>query len=126
MDLGGRLRAFVNSSRGLYGRYWRHLEASEARRKREGKKAQIIEQPQMFEDVGLVEAHMGGTATWSRLGAALGPLGGMLESILRHLGLSYTLLEAIWGYLGPYRIHLGPKRTLRHIATLRSRPPGRR
>ena len=51
-------------------------------------------------------------ANWSRLGAVLGPLGGMLDAILSHLGLSCAILEAILGYLGPPWNHLGLSWTL--------------
>ena len=67
---------------------------------------------QFLTDTGLLGVPSeGSVANWSRLGAVLGPLGGMLDAILSHLGLFCAILEAILGDLGPPWNHLGPSWT---------------
>ena len=73
----GRLGALLGPSWGPLGPSWSHLEASDGHRKRKGEKAKIIAFfPRFLKDFGLLEASLGSyLASWSRLGAFLGPLG---------------------------------------------------
>ena len=52
--------------------------------------------PRFLKGLGILEGAVEGSkGTWIRLGAALGPLGGMSEAILTHLEVSWAILEAI-------------------------------
>ena len=80
---------------GSLGPAWGHLEASEAHRKRKGEKAEHIDFPWYLKDFGHLEGAVEGSkGTWNRLGDILGPLGGMSEAILTHLGVAWAILEA--------------------------------
>ena len=66
-----------------------------------------------LKDFGILEGALEGSeGTWNRLGAVLRPLGGMSEAIPGHLEVSWAILEAILGYLGPSWSHLGSSWTL--------------
>ena len=92
----GPSSAFVGPSWGSLGPSWGHLEASKAHRKRKGEKAKNIDFPRLLTGFGILEgAAEGSKGTWIRLGAVLGPLGGMSEAILTHLEVSWAILEAI-------------------------------
>ena len=52
--------------------------------------------PWLLIGFGILEGAVEGSkGTWIRLGAVLGPLGGMSEAILTHLEVSWAILEAI-------------------------------
>ena len=101
----------LGPSWGSLGPSWSHIEASEAHRKRKGEKAKTLIFQWFVKDVCLLESAVEGSkGTWIRLGAVLGPLGGMSEAILSHLEVSWAILEAILQLgapLGPILSHLG-------------------
>ena len=74
---------------------------------------------------GILEGAVEGSkGTWIRLGAVLGPLGGMSEAILTHLEVSWAILEAILRLgapLGAILSHLGSSKASRRAP---SRPRG--
>ena len=73
--------------------------------------------PRLLEEFCILESAVEGSkGTWIRLGAALRPLGCVSEAILSHLELYWAILEAILRSLRPSWSHLGPKRTLCHLA----------
>ena len=74
-----------------------------------GRPKSLISNCLFLKKFGFLGGSRGGSeSTWGRLVALWGPLGGMLEAILHHLRLSWSILEAIleqwrpsWGHLGP-------------------------
>ena len=104
-DLGrswGRLGGLLGPSWGSLGPSWGHLEASEAHRKRKGDFLSVWGRSwPLGSSVG------GSRVTGSRLGAVLGPLGGMSEAILNLRWISCVILEAILCHLGGHLGRLG-------------------
>ena len=88
--------AFLGPSWGSLGPSWGHLEAPEAHRKRKGEKAKNIDFLRFLNSFGILEGAVEGSkGTWIRLGAVLGPLGGVSEAVLSHLEVAWAILEAI-------------------------------
>ena len=88
--------AFLGPYGGSLGPSWGHLEALEAHRKRKGEKAKYIDFLKYLTGFCLLEGAVEGSkGTGFRLGAALGPLGGMSETILTHLEVSWAIFEAM-------------------------------
>ena len=66
--------------------------------------------PRLLKGFGILEGAVEGSkGTWIRLGAVLGPLGGMSEAILTHLEVSWAILEAILRLGAPLGAILGQK-----------------
>ena len=64
--------------------------------------------PRLLKGFGILEGAVEGSkGTWIRLGAVLGPLGGMSEAILTHLEVYWAILEAILRLGAPLGAILG-------------------
>ena len=87
---------FLGPSWGSLGQSWGHLEASKAHRKRHRENTNYICSPRFLKGFGILEGAVEGSKdTWIRLGAVLGPLGGVSEAILTNLEVYWAILEAI-------------------------------
>ena len=108
----GALGAVLGPSWAPLGVLWGHLgtmlrlEKAIGREKARMQKTQFV--LSCWSHFGLLGGALGGSkSTQNRLGAVLRPLGGMSEAIPGHLEVSWAILEAILGYLGPSWSHLG-------------------
>ena len=96
----GALGAVLGLSWAPLGALLGHLEAILRPRKAIGSEKARRQKSLIFirflKDFGILGASLGSSeGTWSRPGAVLRALGGMLKAILNHLGLSCKILETI-------------------------------